>query len=54
MNDKSFDTKHKKIARGMLNMVANLNTGPFSWSEEPKISCWTCHRGEKEPPAKRP
>ncbi len=54
LNDKSIDTKKKKIARGMIRMTQYLNEEVFSWSDELKVSCWTCHRGEKEPPAKRP
>ncbi|MFQ6605545.1 MAG: c-type cytochrome [Fidelibacterota bacterium] len=54
LNDKSIDTKRKKIARGMIQMTQHLNEDVFSWSDEPKISCWTCHRGEKEPPSRRP
>ncbi len=49
MDDKSADTKHKKIARSMMKMTKNLNENQFSWAEEMKVSCWTCHRGEKEP-----
>ncbi len=54
MNDKSIDTKHKKIARGMIKMTANLNEEVFSWAEETKVTCWTCHRGEKEPQITQP
>ena len=44
---------HKNIARGMLRMVQALNgetlpamLGP---SEQPRVTCFTCHRGSTTP-----
>ena len=60
-NDKSIETKHKKIAREMIKMQNDLNEKNFS-KTDPKtkkeaitqISCWTCHRGSKIPELIRP
>ncbi len=44
---------HKNIARGMMRMTQRLNAetlpaivGP---SEQPRVTCFTCHRGATEP-----
>ena len=44
---------HKEVARGMLRLVQRLNgqdmpamLGP---AEQPRVTCFTCHRGEAEP-----
>ncbi len=44
---------HKEIARGMIRMAQRLNTellpavlGP---AEQPRVTCYTCHRGSAEP-----
>jgi len=49
---------HKNIARGMVKMVYALNSqtlpamiGP---SDEPRVTCFTCHRGSKTPVALPP
>ena len=57
LNDKSIETEHKKIAREMMRMQRDLNESFFallgdsshSHNEFPQISCWTCHRGSKDP-----
>ena len=63
LNDKSLDNiQHKIIAREMMKMQNNLNKQFFSQmsdsllkQENPlQISCWTCHRGFKEPELVRP
>ena len=61
LNDKSIETKHKKIAREMIKMRNDLNEKFFSTTnpkikKEPitQISCWTCHRGSKIPELIRP
>jgi hypothetical protein len=42
------DDKHEKVvARAMFRMVADLNT-KFPDGKE-HVTCYTCHRGEKEP-----
>src|SRR5207237_5584923 len=55
---------HKNIARGMIRMVARLNTQELpallGAAEQPRVTCFTCHRGSTEPatvlppPAPRP
>ena len=62
INDKSIDTPHKKIAREMMRMQMDLNKSFFALlgdslhmhGERTQISCWTCHRGTKEPQTVRP
>ena len=62
INDKSIDTPHKKIAREMMRMQMDLNKSFFALlgdslhmhGEITQISCWTCHRGTKEPQTVRP
>ena len=62
INDKSIDTPHKLIAREMMRMQMDLNKHFFVQlkdslhihGELPQISCWTCHRGSKEPQLVRP
>ena len=57
INDKSIDTPHKVVAREMIKMQIDLNKHFFNQigdsllqSENAlQISCWTCHRGTKEP-----
>jgi len=47
-NDYAADTnKHKKMARGMMRMTADLNKKHFGGKQ--KITCYTCHLGKKEP-----
>jgi len=49
------DTENKKIAREMMVMMNDFNTRigefqkKFMKKEEAKISCFTCHHGQKEP-----
>ncbi len=50
------DKKEKEIAREMLKGVMSTNDGTKALgdaAELEKVSCWTCHRGEKKP-AKAP
>ena len=62
LNDKSIDTDHKIIAREMMRMQQDLNKRYFALIGESllkhentlQISCWTCHRGSKEPQLIRP
>jgi hypothetical protein len=47
---------NKDIARDMLRLVGRLNKTDLpaiAGLEEPKVTCYTCHRGAKEP-AKTP
>ena len=62
LNDKSIDTEHKLVAREMIKMQHNLNKQYFAMIGDSllkhentlQISCWTCHRGAKEPQLVRP
>ena len=62
LNDKSIDTDHKLIAREMMKMQMDLNKRFFAQISDSlfkhentlQISCWTCHRGSKEPQLVRP
>ena len=62
LNDKSIDTDHKLIAREMIKMQMDLNKRFFAQIGDSllhsenvlQISCWTCHRGSKEPQLVRP
>ena len=62
LNDKSIDTDHKLVAREMMKMQMNLNKHVFAQIGDSllhhentlQISCWTCHRGSKEPQLVRP
>ena len=43
---------HKNIARGMLRMTQRLNREllpEIPGLGEPRVSCFTCHRGEAQP-----
>jgi len=50
VRDKSSDeNKHKVKARKYMKMVKELNNTVFKDEKpEEKITCFTCHRGEKE------
>ena len=62
LNNKSIDTDHKLIAREMMKMQQDLNKYVFAQIGDSllhskntlRISCWTCHRGSKEPQLVRP
>ena len=61
INDKSIDTDHKMIAREMMRMQIDLNKQFFNHigdsllaHENTQISCWTCHRGAKNPQLIKP
>ena len=47
----------KKVARTMIHMVDHINTehlkGIGDAARQPKVTCFTCHRGERTP-ATRP
>lgn len=42
------DTPKKRLARDMMQMTAELNK-KYRPSTNGKVTCYTCHRGEKEP-----
>jgi hypothetical protein len=53
------EKEEKKIARVMLKMVMSNNetlkdVGDPAPAGELKVTCYTCHRGEKEPVSKKP
>ena len=55
----SDEKEHKQQARVMLQMVRDINQNHLpKMAEEgkqpPRIGCWTCHRGEEEPPQRMP
>ena len=56
----SDEKDHKKAARSMLRFTESLNKDfPMDVGDEPKpgemrVTCWTCHRGDKEPQTRRP
>ena len=43
------DTEIKETARKMITMVQNINRDTFEGDRE--VSCFTCHRGQADPPA---
>jgi hypothetical protein len=48
---------HKNVARGMMRMVEQLNSvqlPAISGLSEPRVSCFTCHRGSTEPETEPP
>ena len=50
MRDKSSDEKnHKLVAREMMKMVQHINSEFLTWEGAASVSCWTCHKGQKEP-----
>lgn len=45
--DRASDENPKKLtARNMIAMVQQINT---HFNGSPKVTCYTCHRGETEP-----
>ena len=55
----SDEKEDKKTARVMLRMVMSVNdqlkgVGDPAPAGELKVTCYTCHRGEKEPLTKKP
>jgi hypothetical protein len=46
--DFASDNKEEKVvARKMLEMVRGVNTNTFNGDN--KVTCYTCHRGDKHP-----
>ncbi|MCC7429279.1 c-type cytochrome [bacterium] len=56
-NFSSDEKEDKKIALEMMKMVQGLNANVFNYKDAPKITCYTCHAGNKkttnEPPKKQ-
>ena len=56
----SDEKEHKETARAMLRMVSAINNdllkgvGHHADSPKPRVTCYTCHRGEKEPLTEKP
>jgi photosynthetic reaction center cytochrome c subunit len=46
-NFASDEKKPKEIARAMIRMTNELDEKGFDG--KPRVTCWTCHRGEPEP-----
>ena len=46
-DDFSKDTKHKEVARNMMRMTTELNKKYFKGKS--RVTCMTCHQGNKEP-----
>lgn len=54
MNDYSSDeNEHKLVARKMMQMVVNINENTMKPLKKHEISCWTCHREQKQPEHKK-
>jgi Na+-translocating ferredoxin:NAD+ oxidoreductase RNF subunit RnfB len=51
MDFASDENEHKDVARGMMRMSMRINKKYFKENKDsiPAISCYTCHRGDKEP-----
>jgi len=51
MDFASDENKHKDVARNMMRMTMRVNKKYFKEKTDsiPGISCFTCHRGDKEP-----
>jgi hypothetical protein len=45
----SDEKETKKVARVMIHMMNDINVKVRSVSEDARITCWTCHRGEEAP-----
>ena len=45
--DWAADTPRKRMARGMVNMVATINKTNFGGRQ--MVTCWTCHRNRDKP-----
>jgi photosynthetic reaction center cytochrome c subunit len=45
--DWAADTPRKRMARNMVNMVANINRDNFGSRQ--MVTCWTCHRNRDKP-----
>jgi len=55
----SDEKANKKEARSMLKFTMSLNRDfPTDVGDPPaagtRVTCWTCHRGDKEPQTRRP
>jgi hypothetical protein len=57
-NFRSDANPHKNIARGMVRMTANVNDDQLpkmvGASQEPRVTCYSCHRGAAIPDTQRP
>jgi hypothetical protein len=47
--DMDFDTPKKKVAREMMTLTKEVNVKYRSSLGKKNVSCFTCHRGQKEP-----
>ena len=51
-NFASDEKNHKTISRDMMKMTKAVNMDFLTWKDADKVTCWTCHRGKKEPEKK--
>ena len=52
-NPKDFASDEKPlkiVAREMMKMQNDINARWFPAEHDPKVSCWTCHQGQRIPP----
>jgi Na+-translocating ferredoxin:NAD+ oxidoreductase RNF subunit RnfB len=51
MDFASDENKHKDVARDMMRMTLRINKKYFNENKDSvaTVSCFTCHRGDKEP-----
>jgi Na+-translocating ferredoxin:NAD+ oxidoreductase RNF subunit RnfB len=51
MDFASDENEHKDVARGMMRMSMRINKKYFKENKDSiaGVSCFTCHRGDKEP-----
>jgi photosynthetic reaction center cytochrome c subunit len=47
-NFASDEKKEKRRAREMISMTAEIDRRTFK--DQARVTCWTCHRGDEEPP----
>ncbi len=47
-NFPSDEKKEKRRAREMISMTAEIDRRTFG--NQARVTCWTCHRGDEEPP----
>ena len=52
-NPKSFASDEKPlklVARDMMRMQREINERWFPGEDDSKVTCWTCHQGQRIPP----
>src|SRR5262245_57604730 len=46
-SNRTLNTEKKDVARRMMTMTRTLNTASFG--SQPRVTCYTCHRGSSTP-----